>query len=224
MCKFPLTVFLQIICEKFFAKLVQSISLCHRRSKKLMFIKIWQLKVSQNKDYVCYRKKQSFRQCAWGLRQLVLKPGFRPKGRALGIYEKSENFNSLRPILFELCKKNYRRGSNWPPPPAGIGLTYCSCVIKRTAVVSIKSTADTDRCTFNKLISQNFHPELWDSVSVISSEPIIYSGAYPIHNGTLDTWVWAIIRKLEKCLILFFPSVSEARNTQVTWVENPQIK
>ena len=24
------------------------------------------------------------------------------------IQEKSENFNSLRPILFELCKKNYR--------------------------------------------------------------------------------------------------------------------
>jgi len=34
---------------------------------------------------VCYRKKQPFRQCASGLRQLVLKPGFRPKGRALGM-------------------------------------------------------------------------------------------------------------------------------------------
>ena len=34
--------------------------------------------------------------------------------------EKSENFNSLRPILFELCKKNYR-GVKLPPPPAGIG-------------------------------------------------------------------------------------------------------
>ena len=30
------------------------------------------------------------------------------KGKALGISEKSENFDSLRPILFELCKKNYR--------------------------------------------------------------------------------------------------------------------
>ena len=27
------------------------------------------------------------------------------EGRALGIYEKSENFNSHRPMLFELCKK-----------------------------------------------------------------------------------------------------------------------
>ena len=34
-----------------------------------------------------------------------IEPGFRPNGRALGIYEKSENFNSLRPTLFELSKK-----------------------------------------------------------------------------------------------------------------------
>ena len=118
MCKFPLTGCLQKVCKNFFAKLVQSIFLCHRLSKKLNFFKIWQLKVGQNKDLVCYRKKQSFRQCAWGLRQLELKPGFRPKGRALGISEKSENFNSLRPILLKLCKKKYRGRSN----PAGIGL------------------------------------------------------------------------------------------------------
>ena len=107
-CKFPLTGCLQKICN-FFAKL-QFVSLCLRLSKKLNFFKIWQVEVGQNKDLVSYRKKQSFRQCAWGLRQLVLKPGFRPKGRALGMQEKSENFNSLRPILFELCKKNTRGG------------------------------------------------------------------------------------------------------------------
>ena len=45
MCKFPLTGCLQIICKNFFAKLVQSVSLCHRLSKKLKVIKIWQLKV-----------------------------------------------------------------------------------------------------------------------------------------------------------------------------------
>jgi len=73
------------------------------------------VEVGQNKDLVCYRKKQSFRQCALGLRQLVLKPGFKPKGRALGMYEKSENFNSLRPILSELCKKNYRGDQIAPP-------------------------------------------------------------------------------------------------------------
>ena len=30
--------------------------------------------------------------------------------------EKSENFNSVRPILFELCKKNYRGGGQIDPP------------------------------------------------------------------------------------------------------------
>ena len=39
MCKFPLTGCLQKICN-FFAKLVQSVFLCHRVSKKLNFIKI----------------------------------------------------------------------------------------------------------------------------------------------------------------------------------------
>ena len=85
MCKFPLTGGLQKICNFFFAKLVQSVFLCHRLSKMLNFIKIWQVKVGQNKDLVCYRQKQSIRQCAWGLRQLVLKPCFRPKGRAMGM-------------------------------------------------------------------------------------------------------------------------------------------
>ena len=34
------------------------------------------------------------------------------------MWEKSENFNSLRPILFELCKKNYRGGGQIDPPPS----------------------------------------------------------------------------------------------------------
>ena len=83
MCKFPSTGCLQK--KIFLAKLVQSVSLCHRLSIKLNFIKIKQVKVGQNKDLVCYRQKQSFRQLAGGLRQLVIKPGFRPKGRALGM-------------------------------------------------------------------------------------------------------------------------------------------
>ena len=41
--------------------------------------------------------------------------------------EKSENFNSLRPILFELCKKKTNGGVKLTPPPAGIGLSYLSC-------------------------------------------------------------------------------------------------
>ena len=39
MCKFSLTGCLQKICN-FFRKIVQSVSLCHRLSKKLNFIKI----------------------------------------------------------------------------------------------------------------------------------------------------------------------------------------
>ena len=81
----PLTMPFKICKKIFFAKLKQFVSLCQRLLKKQNFIKIWQVEVGQNKDLVCYRKKQSFRQCAWGLRQLVLKPGFMPKGRALGM-------------------------------------------------------------------------------------------------------------------------------------------
>ena len=71
-------------------------------------------------------------QAVWlSTQQLVLKPSFRPKGRALGMIEKSENFNSLRPILFELCKKKLQGGgSNWHPPTAVIGLKPCkSCIV-----------------------------------------------------------------------------------------------
>ena len=75
--------FCKILNNLIFNQVVQFLSLSQRLSKKLNFIKIWQVEVGQNKDLVCYRKKQSFRQCAWGLRQLILKPGFRPKGRAL---------------------------------------------------------------------------------------------------------------------------------------------
>ena len=36
----------------------------------------------------------------------------------MDILEKSENFNSLRPILFELCKKNLQGGGEIEPPPS----------------------------------------------------------------------------------------------------------
>ena len=92
---------------------MQSVSLCHRLFKKLNFIKIWQVKVGQNKDLVCCRQKQSFRQCAWGLRQLVLKPGFRPKGRALGI-KKSQKISTASDQCFLSYVKKLRGvgGSN----------------------------------------------------------------------------------------------------------------
>ena len=65
MCKFFLTGYMQIICKNFFEKLVQSVSFCHRISKKLKIIKIQQLTVGLNKDLVCYRKKVVIQmQCA----------------------------------------------------------------------------------------------------------------------------------------------------------------
>ena len=71
---------------------------------------------SQNKDLVCYRKKQSFRQCAWGLRQLVLKPGFRPKGRAW-VCKKSQKISIESDQYFlSYVKKTTGGGSNCPPP------------------------------------------------------------------------------------------------------------
>ena len=49
------------------------------------------------------------------------KPGLRLNGNAMGVKENSENFNSLRPILFEACKKTTEVKLIFPPP-AGIGL------------------------------------------------------------------------------------------------------
>ena len=120
-CKFPLTGCLQKICNFHFAKLVQSVSLCQRLSKKLNFIKPWQVEVGQNKDLVCYRQKQSFRQCAWGLRQLVLKPGFRPKGRALGMWvcKKSQKISTASDQHFlSYVKKTTGGGGQIDPPPS----------------------------------------------------------------------------------------------------------
>ena len=122
MCKFPFTGCLQIICKNFFAKLVQSGFLCHRLSKKLNFIKIWQLKVGQNKDLVCYRKKQSFMKCAWGLRQLVLKPGLiRPNLKGgLWVCRKSQKMSTASNQYFLSYVKKTTGGVKLTPPPVGI--------------------------------------------------------------------------------------------------------
>ena len=45
-----------INCKNVFEKPVP-VSLCHRLSKKLKIIKIWQIKVGQNEDLVGYWKK-----------------------------------------------------------------------------------------------------------------------------------------------------------------------
>ena len=59
--------------------------------------------------------KNSFRECAWGLRQLVLKPSFRPKRRALGMKEKSENFNQN---FLSYVKKTTGGGVKLTHPPS----------------------------------------------------------------------------------------------------------
>jgi len=53
MCKIPLTSCLQKNCNFFFAKLVQFVSLCQKLSKKLNFIKIWQVEVGQK--FIVYK-------------------------------------------------------------------------------------------------------------------------------------------------------------------------
>ena len=45
------------------------------------------------------------------------KPDFKPTWRARSTKEKSENFNSLRPIFFKLCKK-FSEGGQIDPPPS----------------------------------------------------------------------------------------------------------
>ena len=112
--KFPLTGCLQKICN-FFRKTCAIRFLMSKTFQKAKFYQNLTSGSGSKQRFSLLQEKQSFRQCAWGLRQLVLKPGFSPKERAMGLLEKSENFNSLRPILFELCKKT-TGWSNWSPP------------------------------------------------------------------------------------------------------------
>ena len=55
--KLKMTGCMQKVCKNFFPKHVQYVSLCHRLSKKLKIIKIWQVEKGQNNDLVYYRKK-----------------------------------------------------------------------------------------------------------------------------------------------------------------------
>ena len=91
-------------------------------SKKLKIMKIWQLKVDQNKDLVCYKKSSHSDIVPENSESFYKSPVLNPK-EGLWVYRKTENVNSLRPTLFELCKKNCRwGGTNCLPPPSRIGL------------------------------------------------------------------------------------------------------
>ena len=91
MCKFPLTGCLKKICI-FFAKLVKSVSLCHRLSKKLNFIQIWQVKVGQNKDLVCYRKKAVIQAVCLRTQAVSIEARFYAYREGFGYVEKVRKF------------------------------------------------------------------------------------------------------------------------------------
>ena len=108
MCKFISTGCLQKNLQFFFAKLVQFVSLCQRLSKNV--IKIWQIEMGQNKDLVWYRKKQWFRQYAWGLRPLVLKGG-------LWVCRKNQKISTVSDQYFlSYVKKTTGGRVNLTPP------------------------------------------------------------------------------------------------------------
>ena len=82
----------KISFDRFFAKNLQFF--CKTYAIRFLMSKAFQkAKIYHNltsgsgskQGFSLFQEKQSFRQCACGLRQLVLKPGFRPKGRALGM-------------------------------------------------------------------------------------------------------------------------------------------
>ena len=78
--------------------------------------------MDQNKDLVCYKKSSHSDIVPENSESFYKSPVLNPK-EGLWVYRKTENVNSLRPTLFELCKKNCRwGGTNCLPPPSRIGL------------------------------------------------------------------------------------------------------
>ena len=114
MCKFPLTGCLQILSQNFFAELVQSVSLCHRLSKKLQVIKIWQLKVGQNRDLVCYRKSSHSGSVPEDSASQYKSPVL-CRDRGLSVFRKSQKISTASDqYLLSKCKK--KLPSNPFPP------------------------------------------------------------------------------------------------------------
>ena len=90
------------ICTNFFAKLVQSISLSLSKSDNGKWVK---------QRFSLLQEKAVIQAVCLRTQAVSKKPGFRPNGRAIGIKEKSENFNSLSQYFLSYWKKNYREGS-----------------------------------------------------------------------------------------------------------------
>ena len=78
--------------------------------------------------------------------------------------EKSKNFNSLRPILFDLCKKKLQGGSNWPPTSRNrVKIKMCGNFIqtKKINMIFIYTTLlfctrQNDQCNIAIFINFNF--------------------------------------------------------------------
>ena len=100
------------------------------------------------------------------------------------MYEKSKNFNSLRPILFELCKKTTGGGQIDPPPSRNRVNTYClstlaCCLI---ALFYLQKTKSIFRPTSRHFISN----------TVILTEEIVGFSAEWYHNTELDGDWWQL--------------------------------
>ena len=95
MYKFPLTECLQKICY-FFGKTCAIRFLMLKAFQKAKFYQNQTSGSGSKQRFGLLQEKQSFRQCAWGLRQLVLKPGFR--------------------YFLGYVRKTTGGGSNWPLP------------------------------------------------------------------------------------------------------------
>ena len=98
MCTFLSTSCMQIICKNFFAKLVQFAFLCHGLSKKTKNYQNLTTESGSKQKFNIVTRKSSHSGS-------VPEDSYRRKGRTKNILKKSENFNSLRPILCEICKK-----------------------------------------------------------------------------------------------------------------------
>ena len=117
-CKFPLTGCLQKICH-FFCKTCAISFLMSKAYQKAKFYKNLTCESGSKQRFSLLQEKAVIH---WGLRQLVLKPGFRPKGiEGFGFVGKVRKFQQPQTNTFELCKKKLK-GGQIAPPPAGIGL------------------------------------------------------------------------------------------------------
>ena len=99
----------------FFGKLVQFVSLCQRLSKKLNFIKIWQVEVGQNKDLVCYRKIDPL-PAGIGLKFIHSTALFRPPSNPAYVkinYKKSKEVRAFYCKQFSTIKPSNSERESW---------------------------------------------------------------------------------------------------------------